>query len=30
VHEGGIWVTTAHDGGASGLAARGVRPVPVA
>jgi len=30
VHEGGIWVTTAHDGGAAGLAALGVRPVPVA
>lgn len=30
VHQGGIWVTTAHDGGASGLAALGVRPVPIA
>jgi methionyl aminopeptidase len=30
VHEGGIWVTTAHDGGAAGLAALGVRPVPIA
>jgi methionyl aminopeptidase len=29
VHERGIWVTTAHDGGAAGLAALGVRPVPV-
>jgi methionyl aminopeptidase len=29
VHEGGIWVTTAHDGGAAGLAALGVRPVPI-
>ena len=30
VHEGGIWVLTAADGGASGLAPLGVRPVPVA
>jgi methionyl aminopeptidase len=30
VHDGGIWVTTAHDGGAAGLAALGIRPVPVA
>lgn len=29
VHEGGIWVLTAHDGGAAGLAALGVRPVPI-
>jgi methionyl aminopeptidase len=30
VHEGGVWVTTAHDGGAAGLAALGVVPVPIA
>ena len=30
VHAGGIWVTTAHDGGAAGLAALGVVPVPIA
>ena len=30
VHEGGIWVLTAADGGASGLAPLGVRPVPIA
>ncbi|KQO63609.1 type I methionyl aminopeptidase [Curtobacterium sp. Leaf261] len=30
VHEGGIWVLTASDGGASALAPLGVRPVPVA
>lgn len=30
VHEGGIWVLTAADGGASGLAAFGVVPVPIA
>jgi methionyl aminopeptidase len=30
VHEGGIWVLTAHDGGASGLAPLGVTPVPIA
>ncbi|GAA0963433.1 type I methionyl aminopeptidase [Frigoribacterium faeni] len=29
VHDDGIWVLTAHDGGAAGLAALGVRPVPV-
>ncbi|AMM19805.1 methionine aminopeptidase [Frondihabitans sp. PAMC 28766] len=29
VHEGGIWVLTAADGGASGLAALGIRPVPL-
>jgi methionyl aminopeptidase len=29
VHEGGIWVLTAHDGGASGLAPLGIRPVPI-
>ncbi|TWX38645.1 type I methionyl aminopeptidase [Frigoribacterium sp. ACAM 257] len=29
VHAGGIWVTTAHDGGAAGLAALGVVPVPI-
>lgn len=27
VHDGGIWVTTAEDGGAAGLAPYGVRPV---
>ena len=30
VHEGGIWVLTAEDGGASGLEPLGVRPVPIA
>jgi methionyl aminopeptidase len=30
VHAGGIWVTTAADGGAAGLAAFGVVPVPIA
>jgi methionyl aminopeptidase len=30
VHEGGIWVLTAHDGGAARLAPLGVRPVPIA
>jgi methionyl aminopeptidase len=30
VHEGGIWVLTAHDGGAAGLAPLGVTPVPIA
>nr|WP_166760746.1 type I methionyl aminopeptidase [Frigoribacterium faeni] len=29
VHAGGIWVTTAHDGGAAGLAPLGVRPVAI-
>lgn len=29
VHAGGIWVLTAEDGGAAGLAAFGVMPVPV-
>jgi methionyl aminopeptidase len=29
VHAGGIWVLTAADGGAAGLAAFGVTPVPV-
>lgn len=29
-HEGGIWVLTAPDGGAAGLAAHGITPVPVA
>jgi len=29
LHEGGIWVLTAEDGGESGLAKYGVRPVPV-
>jgi methionyl aminopeptidase len=29
VHAGGIWVTTAHDGGAAGLAPFGLRPVPI-
>jgi methionyl aminopeptidase len=28
-HAGGIWVLTAEDGGASGLAPFGVRPVPI-
>jgi methionyl aminopeptidase len=30
VHEGGIWVLTAEDGGAAGLAPFGVTPVPIA
>lgn len=30
VHKDGIWVTTAPDGGAAGLAAHGVVPVPIA
>lgn len=30
VHDGGIWVLTAPDGGAAGLAAFGVTPVPIA
>lgn len=30
VHENGIWVMTAEDGGAAGLAAFGVQPTPVA
>lgn len=30
VHAGGIWVLTAPDGGAAGLAPHGVRPVPIA
>ena len=30
VHEGGIWVLTAEDGGVSGLAPFGITPVPVA
>jgi methionyl aminopeptidase len=30
VHDGGIWVLTAADGGASKLAAFGVTPVPIA
>ena len=30
IHEGGIWVLTATDGGAEGLAAHGVVPVAVA
>lgn len=29
VHEGGIWVLTAHDGGAAGLAPFGVTPTPI-
>ncbi len=29
VHAGGIWVLTAEDGGAAGLAALGVVPVPI-
>jgi methionyl aminopeptidase len=29
VHEGGIWVLTAADGGAAGLAPFGVEPVPI-
>ncbi len=30
VHDGGIWVLTAHDGGAAGLAPYGVIPAPIA
>ena len=30
VHEGGIWVLTAADGGAAGLAPFGVVPVAIA
>lgn len=30
VHAGGIWVLTAADGGASGLAQFGIEPVPIA
>ena len=30
VHENGIWVLTARDGGAAGLAPFGVVPVPIA
>jgi len=30
VHDGGIWVLTAADGGAAGLAPFGVTPVPIA
>lgn len=30
VHEGGVWVLTAADGGAAGLAPFGVVPVPIA
>ena len=29
VHEGGIWVLTAPDGGAAGLAPLGITPVPI-
>jgi len=29
VHERGLWVLTAHDGGAAGLAPHGVLPVPL-
>lgn len=29
VHDGGIWVLTAEDGGASGLAPLGITPVPI-
>lgn len=29
VHAGGIWVTTAHDGGAAGLAPFGITPTPI-
>jgi methionyl aminopeptidase len=29
VHSDGIWVTTAHDGGAAGLAPFGVTPTPI-
>lgn len=28
-HDGGIWVLTAHDGGAAGLAAHGIIPAPL-
>ncbi|WP_442916204.1 type I methionyl aminopeptidase [Leucobacter sp. M11] len=30
VHQGGIWVLTAEDGGAAGLAPFGITPVPIA
>jgi len=30
VHDGGIWVLTAEDGGAAGLAAFGISPSPIA
>ena len=30
VHDGGVWVLTAPDGGAAGLASFGVTPVPIA
>jgi methionyl aminopeptidase len=30
VHAGGIWVLTADDGGAAGLAPFGVTPAPIA
>ena len=30
VHDDGIWVLTAEDGGAAGLAPLGVTPVPIA
>ena len=30
VHADGIWVLTAPDGGAAGLAQHGIRPVPIA
>jgi methionyl aminopeptidase len=30
VHAGGIWVLTAEDGGAAGLAPFGVTPTPIA
>ena len=30
VHEGGIWVLTAEDGGAAGLSKFGIKPVPLA
>jgi methionyl aminopeptidase len=30
VHEGGVWVLTAQDGGAAGLAPFGVTPTPIA
>lgn len=29
VHDGGIWVLTAHDGGAAGLEPFGITPVPI-
>ncbi|MCU1599178.1 MAG: Methionine aminopeptidase, partial [Glaciihabitans sp.] len=29
-HVGGIWVLTAEDGGAAGLAEFGISPVPIA